>query len=130
MLLTVVAVFWVQLTETEAGRTAGRAPDVVHELTFQKLDARTVHVLNTEGDQVTALIEGRDGLLLRALQGLERSRTLRDLPLDAPYQLVVWDNGRRTLSDLAMDRHIPIDSFGPANGALLVMMQMGADGGV
>ena len=46
----------------------------------------------------------------------------------ASYQLVVWDNGGLTLSDLELDRHYPLDSFGrAASGAINELRRLKAE---
>lgn len=129
VVLSLLAVTLAQLGATDAQREAMRSPARVHDLIFHELGPERLAVIDANrGETVTMVEPGRDGLVLRAFRGLERARGLRGLPAGAPYQLVIWDTGRVTLSDLASDRHIPIDSFGPASGgALADLMKLERD---
>ena len=128
VIMTLIAVSWVQLNQTASERVT--APAEVYQLSFTPLEADRFAVVDaTRGETVTRVEPGRDGLVRNALRSLDRVRKLRGLPVDAPYQLVIWDTGRRTLSDLGTDRHIPLDSFGPTNfGALADLLKLGSGG--
>ncbi len=126
ILMTIVAVGLVQLSKPDLDRTAGQTPQTIYELSFKDIGSDRLAVIDTgRGDTIAIVEPGRDGLVRGALRGLNRARERRGLPVDAPYQLVIWDNGRMTLSDLETKRHIPLDSFGPANtGALAALLRL------
>lgn len=130
VLLTLVSVGWIQLSGSVSERFAGQSPERVYELSFSDLGGDRLAVFDIESDETIGIIEpGQDGLIRGALRGLKRTRDRRGLPADAPYQLVFWDSGRLTLSDLGTDRHVPLDAFGPtADGVLSALVRL-KDGG-
>jgi putative photosynthetic complex assembly protein len=125
VVLTLIAVTWVQLTEPASEQTQARSPYSVTDLRFEQRGPERFSVINSSGATVTSVEPGRDGLVRNALRSLERERKIRGLTTDMPYQLVTWDTGQLTLSDLGTDRHIPLDSFGPAHvGALADLLSL------
>ncbi len=124
VVLTLVAVALVQLSGSSSERrAAARTPRTVHDLSFRDLGSDRLAVVDTRLDKTIGIVEpGRDGLVRGALRGLQRVRKLRGLPADAPYQLVIWNNGRMTLSDMGTSRHIPLDSFGPTKTGVLAAL--------
>ena len=126
VVVSLLAVLWVQVSGTSAERAAARSPERVYDLHFRELAPDRLAVVDTRlGETITTVEPGRDGLILRAFRGLERVRGLRGLSSDAPYQLVVWDTGRVTLSDLETNRHISLDAFGPTSaGALADLLRL------
>ncbi len=125
VVLTLIAVAWVQLTEPASERAQARSPYSVTDLHFEQLGPERFAVTNSSGATVTSVEPGRDGLVRNALRSLERERKIRGLSTDLPYQLVTWDTGQLTLSDLGTDRHIPLDSFGPTHvGALADLLSI------
>lgn len=126
VLLTLVSVGWIQLSGSVSERFAGQAPQRVYELSFRDLGDDRLAVVDTGSNETLGIIEpGGDGLIRGALRGLKRTRHRRGLSTDASYQLVIWDSGRLTLSDLKTDRHVPLDAFGPtADGVLNTLLQL------
>lgn len=124
VLLTLFSVGWIQLSEPVKERFAGQTPRMVHELSFRDLGGDRLAVVDADSGETFGLIEpGGDGLIRGALRGLNRARIRRGLPTDRPYQLVIWDSDRVTLSDLETDRHVPLDAFGPnADGVLSTLV--------
>ncbi|MEM8573841.1 MAG: photosynthetic complex putative assembly protein PuhB [Pseudomonadota bacterium] len=125
VVLTLIAVTWGQFANPASERTAARSPYSITNLRFENIGHERFAVTDTRGRAVTSVEPGRDGLVRNALRSLERERQLRGLTTSAPYQLVTWDTGQLTLSDLGTDRHIPLDSFGPAHtGALADLLSL------
>ena len=68
---------------------------------------------------------GNDGIIRGAMRSFTNRRTVSKLALDAPYQLVRWDNGEVALYDALTDTSVPIDAFGPyAPGATLDLINL------
>lgn len=125
VVLSLIAVTWVQLTAPASEQVAARSPYSVTDLRFEQLGPERFAVFDSSGGAVTSVEPGRDGLVRNALRSLERERKIRGLSTTMPYQLVTWDTGQLTLSDLGTDRHIPLDSFGPSHvGALADLLSL------
>jgi len=125
VVLTLLAVTWSQFSNPASERAEARSPYSITDLRFENLAPEKYAVIDGTGKTVTLVEPGRDGLVRNALRGLERERTIRGLSTQAPYQLVRWDTGQLTLSDMSTDRHIPLDSFGPAHtGALADLLSL------
>lgn len=131
VVLTLVSVGWIQLgSESASQRFAGQSPQQVYDLRFSDLGGDRLAVVDTRSERRVGIIEpGHDGLIRGALRGLNRARDLRRVLSDAPYQLVIWDSGRVTLSDLEADRHVPLDAFGPTAGGVLSALVQHQDTG-
>lgn len=120
ILLTVIAVAWLPPSSSPADPYAGQTPERIYQLRFKHLGEERFAVVNTELQQTIGTMElGNDGLLRGALRGFERVRGRRGLPSDTDYQLVLWDTGQVTLSDLSTNQHVPLDAFGPTMGGVL-----------
>ncbi|MEM8784304.1 MAG: photosynthetic complex putative assembly protein PuhB [Pseudomonadota bacterium] len=101
-------------TSTAPDPANAPTPYAVHSIDFKALGDFRYDVVTLDDGQSIAVVEpGRDGFLSNALRSFRRTRDLRSLPLDAPYQFIEWDTGRATLSDPTTDQHIQVDSFGP-----------------
>lgn len=126
VVVSIVAVAWVQLNRSGSEEAGARTPQTVYQMDFRDIGSDRIAVVDTGLEETITIVEaGKDGLVRRALKGLERTRTLQGLPVDAPYQVIIWDTGRLTLSDLGTDRHIPLDSFGPTGtGALKELLRL------
>ncbi len=126
ILLTLVSVGWIRLSEPVTERSARQMPQRVYELSFNDLGDDRLAVVDAGSDETLGIIEpGGEGLIRGALRGLNRTRDRRGLPVAAPYQLVVWDSGRVTLSDLETDRHVPLDAYSlSADGVLSTLVRL------
>ena len=123
VVLSLVTVAIVQLNGAISERAEARTPNLVHQLSFQDIGSNRLAVVDRRLGKTLAYVEpGRDGLVQNAVRGLNRVRKLRKLPIDGSYQLVIWNDGRVTLSDLATTRHIPLSSFGPTTGGALAAL--------
>lgn len=89
-------------------------PAAVHNLTFTHQSNGEVSVTDADsGDSITTLQVNNDGLIRGALRGFSKVRAASQLPADAPYQLIRWQDGSITLSDGLTGDRVPIDAFGP-----------------
>ncbi|MEA3639156.1 MAG: photosynthetic complex assembly protein PuhC [Lamprobacter sp.] len=69
-------------------------------------------------DAVVGLMEsGVDGFAMGVMRGMVRDRNARDLPLDAPYQLALLEDGRLVFRDPSVGTEIDLRAFGPTNMA-------------
>ncbi|MEM1111271.1 MAG: photosynthetic complex putative assembly protein PuhB [Pseudomonadota bacterium] len=129
-LFTVATVLLVQLNKSGPLAPPPPEPLTTYNLQFNDAGDDRIAIVDVSADQTITYVEpGKDGLIRGALRGLERARKMNGNPVDAPLQLVVWDSGRTTLSDLVLDEHIPIDSFGAMGpGAVSALLQLPVDG--
>ncbi len=106
--------------------TLGR-PQAIVDLRFEPLGSDRIAILNARRTDVVAILEpGRDALIRGAKRGLDRARVLSGRASDAPYQLVRWESGGVTLSDIRADKHIRLNSAGPTTtGALAHLLRLG-----
>ncbi|MBK1704479.1 photosynthetic complex assembly protein PuhC [Halochromatium glycolicum] len=71
---------------------------------------------------VALLRSGVDGFAMGVMRGMERDRNIRDIPLDAPYQLALLEDGRLVFRDPQVGTEIDLRAFGPTNLAAFVPM--------
>ena len=67
----------------------------------------------TTGEALAVFEEEGEGLIRNALRSIQSTRRMERLEVVAPVQVIRWDTGRVTLSDMSIDKHIPLNSFGP-----------------
>jgi putative photosynthetic complex assembly protein len=76
-------------------------------------------ILNVSDAQSGALIAsfpaGEGGFVRGSMQGLNRDRKLHSVSAETPYRLILWDNGRLTLSDTGSGLRVDLLAFGPTN---------------
>lgn len=93
------------------------------ELVFEDLgDGVTMVALpgqeGADPDAVVGLLEsGADGFAMGVMRGMVRDRNARDLPMDAPYQLALLEDGRLVFRDPSVGTEIDLRAFGPTNMA-------------
>lgn len=111
--LAVIIVALAQLGIIAAERPSDlRSPASVHNVTFEDIGGQRLAIKDAELGTTMAVVEpGKDGLVRNAVRGLNRGRTQNNLAPTTTYQVVFWDDGRITLSDLEAERHIPLSSF-------------------
>lgn len=78
--------------------------------TLAVLDAAT-------GREVSALGPGTNNFVRGVLRGMFRARKLESMGHDARFRLAREADGRLTLEDPEVGRHVDLDSFGPTNSA-------------
>lgn len=99
-------------------------PVASYDLTFVTGEAGALEIVDLRNGAVLATVPSSgEGLLRNAVRGLERTRTLEGLPLDAPYQLILWPEDKITLSDPVSNKHIPLTSFLPMNTGVLAKLR-------
>lgn len=78
-------------------------------------NGRVAVIDHGDGDVIKVLESGKDGFIMGALRGLNRARTLRNMPKEKPYRLTLLENGRLQLSDTVADQSIYLEAYGPTN---------------
>ena len=75
-----------------------------------------VSVIDVEsGRQIGELVPGEDGFVRGVMRGLARGRRVASAPMDPPFEVTRWSDGRVTLLDLATGAQIDLNAFGPTN---------------
>lgn len=93
------------------------------ELVFEDLDGGVTMVTlpgpeGADRDAVLGLMEsGSDGFAMGVMRGMVRDRKARELPLGAPYQLALLEDGRLVFRDPSVGTEIDLRAFGPTNMA-------------
>ncbi len=115
-----------QWTKSDSAVASARVAQDSMPISFQRTGDFGWSVLNPEtGETITELTSGNDGIIRGAMRSFTNRRTVSKLALDAPYQLVRWDNGEVALYDALTDTSVPIDAFGPyAPGATLDLINL------
>ncbi|MFP4062895.1 MAG: photosynthetic complex assembly protein PuhC [Halochromatium sp.] len=121
----ILAVAMVRLTGM-GGAEVPYAPVLeARELVFEDLgDGVTMVALpgpqGADRDAVVGLLKsGEHGFAMGMMRGMVRGRQARDLPLDAPYQLALLEDGRLVFRDPSVGTEIDLRAFGPTNLATL-----------
>ena len=101
-------------------------PKKIHQIKVKHIGSGRLSLVDVEKQKVIVVVESEgEGLIRNAIRGLERNRRQEKKPVDSPYQLIAWEGNRITLSDMELDRHIPLTSFGPLDtGALAILKKL------
>ncbi|MEC9045561.1 MAG: photosynthetic complex putative assembly protein PuhB [Pseudomonadota bacterium] len=121
-----VAIFIVQRLDTSNKKFVAEVPKKIHQIKVKHIGSGRLSLVDVEKQKVIVVVESEgEGLIRNAIRGLERNRRQEKIPIDSPYQLVAWEGNRITLSDMELDRHIPLTSFGPLDtGALAILKKL------
>jgi putative photosynthetic complex assembly protein len=94
------------------------SPVAIRDLVITDMPGDRLSVVDAAtGDRLEIIAPNKDGFIRGAMNGLRRERMLRGKPVDAPWRLIRWDNGRLTLSDTATGQRVELDAFGKTNAA-------------
>jgi putative photosynthetic complex assembly protein len=89
------------------------APKQQRDLRFLDRADGGLRIVDVTGEEMN--LAGEHGFIRGVLRGLARDRQMRGLGAETPFRLTLWKNGRLSLTDLATDRTIELDSFGNTN---------------
>lgn len=70
-----------------------------------------------------------EGFIRGVIRSMSRERRMRGVGPEAPYQLILWADGRLSLLDEATGRTVELDSFGADNRATFRALLSAAPGG-
>ncbi|MBK5910795.1 hypothetical protein CCR85_04715 [Rhodothalassium salexigens] len=73
-----------------------------------------VHDADT-GELVEVMAAGTNGFVRSLMRGLARKRQAEGIGSDAPFKLILWDDGRLSLVDPSTDEHVFLNAFGRDN---------------
>ena len=121
-----VAIFVVQRLDPSNKKFVAEVPKKIHQIKVKHIGSGRLSLVDVEKQKVIVVVESEgEGLIRNAIRGLERNRRQEKKPIDSSYQLIAWEGNRITLSDMELDRHIPLTSFGPLDtGALAILKKL------
>jgi putative photosynthetic complex assembly protein len=114
--LTLVGVAYARLSTPPAPGPS----DIVAEraLRFVDLSDGGIDVMDAGAGRVIGHVApGHDGFLRATMRGLAQERIRRGIGPDRPFSLSVHADGRVTLDDAAIGRHVDLAAFGHTNEA-------------
>ena len=121
-----IVIFVAQRLDTSNKQFAVDSIKKIHQINVISIGSGEISLVDFESKKIIVVLatEG-EGLIRNAIRGLERNRRQEKMPVDLPYQLIAWEGNRITLSDMELDRHIPLSSFGPLDsGALAILKKL------
>ena len=99
-------------------RVPTTAPQAIRDLTFVTDPDEVLTVRDARSGDIVAVYQPEEGGFVRGSQrGIGRDRKLLGIAADEPYRLILWDDGRLTISDTKTGQRFPLDAFGPTNSA-------------
>ncbi len=114
----IAATVFGRTTEIGTLRVPTTAPQAMRDLTFVTGEDEVLTVRDARSGDVVAVYQPEEGGFVRGSQrGIGRDRKLRGISADQPYRLILWDDGRLTISDTTTGQRFPLDAFGPTNSA-------------
>ena len=102
---------------------AGTQASAIRSLTFA--DASDGAVLiddGTTGERIVRVEPGTGGFIRSTMRGLAHVRQREGLDAATPFELTLWDNGGRTLTDPATGETRELDAFGKGNRAAFAVL--------
>ena len=110
-----------------ASAAAPPAPLEAIDLRFEdRADGTLVASDARTGREVAALAPGTNNFVRGVLRGMFRGRKLESMGHDARFRLAREADGRLTLEDPEIRRHVDLDSFGPTNAASFAELLLAA----
>jgi putative photosynthetic complex assembly protein len=100
--------------------SAGPPPAPIEsiEVRFEDRPNGAIAMLDAEsGREVSEVAPGTNNFIRGVLRGMFRGRKLESLGHDGRFRLAREADGRLTLDDPQIGRHVDLDSFGPTNSA-------------
>jgi putative photosynthetic complex assembly protein len=87
------------------------------DLRFVTGQDSSLSIIDAESNEVIVVLRGNsDGFIRGMVRALSHDRRMNaDETSGAPYRLSLFANGRLTLTDLATNRELVINAFGPTN---------------
>jgi putative photosynthetic complex assembly protein len=116
MIALAAVVATVVLQEPGVSIDSPHAPIVAQRLLrFEDTSSAAIVVFEQGMSVPVTQWQGERGFERGVLRTLNRERRIRGLPLNAPFLLVAYNNGRLSLSDPATGTRLDLESFGPDN---------------
>ena len=120
VLFAIAATIFGRVTEIGTVRNPSTSPTSIRDIRFVEHANDEIAVVDAmSGTTIETILPEKDGFIRGALRGLTRDRRVRGGDADAAYRLILWDNGRLTLSDTSTGQRIELNAFGPTNAGAL-----------
>jgi putative photosynthetic complex assembly protein len=98
-------------------------PNAVRDLRFTQLADGDLLLSDARTEETIVLFQPDEGGFVRgSLRAFLQERKVHRAPLDAPFRLILWDNGRLTLSDTVTGQRFPLDAFGSTNSSAFLRL--------
>ena len=118
MVVTIALATTARLAHLHAPITVAPAPIEALDVRFEdRTDGALAVVDANDGHEVSVLAPGSNNFIRGVLRGMFRGRKLESLGHNGDFRLAREADGRLTLEDREIGRHIELDSFGPTNSA-------------
>lgn len=118
LVFTIAAVGFARWTGIGIATMPRTAPVLSRDVHFeQRLDGTIAVTSARDGSPVARFGKEHHGFVQVVLKAVERERTVRSVPQDAPLRLVELADGRRLVEDPSTGATISLRSFGAANAA-------------
>ena len=123
-----IALVCITLGSVGVARLSGTSPHIVIRtdapietrlLRFEDRKDGSVGIIDDlTSAEVAIAAPGTNGFLRGTLRGLMRSRKLKEVNFNEPFRLERYANGQLMLVDIASQKNISLDAFGPSNAAV------------
>ena len=112
----IAAAAFGKITDIGTVRDNPGSPVQIRDIAFERHDDGAVTVRDARlGDVIADFGPGEGGFVTGSLRGLDHERNkFRGAP-DAPYRLILWEDGRLSLSDTATGQRYYLNAFGIDN---------------
>lgn len=125
LLLGSILVATFAVTTTGVGRSHRPDAPIVAEAQMQFTDQSDGSITVTDAYDhrlIDTVPPGTNGFLRGTLRGLARERKRESAGVVQPFRLASHSDGRLTLFDLATQRRVDLESFGPTNEAVFTRL--------
>lgn len=119
----ILAVYIGKTYEIATVRNPVSVPSAVRDLRFTQLANGDLLLSDARTEETIVLFHPDEGGFVRgSLRAFLQERKVHRAPLDAPFRLILWDNGRLTLSDTVTGQRFPLDAFGSTNSSAFLRL--------
>jgi putative photosynthetic complex assembly protein len=112
----IAAAAFGKITDIGTVRDNPGAPVQIRDIRFDQQPGGRVTVLDARlGEVIADFRSGEGGFVTGSLRGLNHERNKHSADPNAPYRLILWEDGRLSLSDTATGQRYYLNAFGIDN---------------
>jgi putative photosynthetic complex assembly protein len=112
----IAAAAFGKITDIGTVRDNPGAPVQIRDIQFDQQPGGRVTVLDARlGEVIAEFGSGEGGFVTGSLRGLNHERNKHRADMNAPYRLILWEDGRLSLSDTATGQRYYLNAFGIDN---------------